>query len=293
MKGSPPSPGHRGPPASAARNKAKSPPKRSTIAKSKARAAPTKAPQPRQSAANSKSNKVLATKAPKLAAKAPKQTTARGHTGKAAPPAKKATVGHSGPSSSVNAKAALHKAMHVATEAKSGVKMKGNSGASPGVKNGATVTEQKLTVTAGNTTATQASIVLPEKYRPSDSEPFMNLMQRQYFKIKLLNWREEIQRQTRETLQVMLDDTIQYADLADRATSETDRALELRARDRQRKLVAKIDAALARIEDGSYGYCEETGEPIGLKRLDARPIATLSLEAQERHERRERVHRGD
>lgn len=134
---------------------------------------------------------------------------------------------------------------------------------------------------------------MPADYQPSDAEPFMNSLQRHYFRLKLLSWKEDILRQTRETLQGMLDETVQYADLADRATSETDRALELRARDRQRKLIAKIDAALARIEDGTYGYCEETGEPIGLKRLDARPIATLSLEAQERHERRERVHRGD
>lgn len=141
--------------------------------------------------------------------------------------------------------------------------------------------------------ATQSSIVLPENYRPSETEPFMSPMQRQYFKAKLLAWKEEILRQTRETLQGMHEDTLQHADLADRATSEADRALELRTRDRQRKLISKIDAALARIEDGTYGYCEETGEPIGLKRLDARPIATLSVEAQERHERRERVHRGD
>lgn len=141
--------------------------------------------------------------------------------------------------------------------------------------------------------ATQSSIVLPENYRPSEAEPFMSPMQRQYFKAKLLAWKEEILRQTRETLQGMHEDTLQHADLADRATSEADRALELRTRDRQRKLISKIDAALARIEDGTYGYCEETGEPIGLKRLDARPIATLSVEAQERHERRERVHRGD
>lgn len=139
--------------------------------------------------------------------------------------------------------------------------------------------------------AAPAEIALPPDYRPSDDEPFMNQRQRQYFRLKLLNWKEDIIRQTRETLAGLHDDSTQHADLADRATSETDRALELRARDRQRKLVSKIDAALARIEDGTYGYCEETGEPIGLKRLDARPIATLSLEAQERHERRERVYR--
>ena len=136
-----------------------------------------------------------------------------------------------------------------------------------------------------------SSIVLPAGYRPTESEPFMNPMQRVYFRNKLQTWKEDIIKQNRETLQVLHEDTLQHADLADRATSETDRALELRARDRQRKLVAKIDAALARIEDGSYGYCEETGEPISLKRLDARPIATLSVEAQERHERREKVYR--
>jgi DnaK suppressor protein len=140
---------------------------------------------------------------------------------------------------------------------------------------------------------TVSEIVLADDYRPSDSEPFMNERQRAYFRRKLLVWKEEILRQTRETLQGLHEETLQHADLADRATSETDRALELRARDRQRKLIAKIDAALARIEDGSYGYCEETGEPIGLRRLDARPIATLSLEAQERHERRERVFRDE
>ncbi len=134
-------------------------------------------------------------------------------------------------------------------------------------------------------------VVLPPDYRPSESEPFMNELQRAYFRQKLLSWKEDILRQTRETLAGLHDDSTQHADIADRATSETDRALELRARDRQRKLISKIDAALARIEDGTYGYCEETGEPIGLKRLDARPIATLSLEAQERHERREKVYR--
>ena len=138
-----------------------------------------------------------------------------------------------------------------------------------------------------------AAVDLPADYRPSDSEPFMNERQRVYFRRKLLNWKEEIVQQTRETLEGLHLDSTQHADLADRATSETDRALELRARDRHRKLIAKIDAALARIEDGTYGYCEERGEPIGLRRLDARPIATLSLEAQERHERREKVYRED
>jgi DnaK suppressor protein len=136
-------------------------------------------------------------------------------------------------------------------------------------------------------------IALPEGYRPTENEPFMNERHKVYFRNKLVAWKEEIVRQNRETLHLLHEDSAQHADFADRATSETDRALELRARDRQRKLIAKIDAALARIEDGSYGYCEETGEPIGLRRLDARPIATLSLEAQERHERRERVYRED
>lgn len=134
---------------------------------------------------------------------------------------------------------------------------------------------------------------LPEDYTPSEDEPFMNELQRAYFRRKLLNWRDEILRSTKETLEHLQNDSEQHADIADRATSESERALELRARDRQRKLIAKIDEALARIEEGTYGYCEETGEPISLKRLDARPIATLSVEAQERHERRERVYRDE
>ena len=153
--------------------------------------------------------------------------------------------------------------------------------------------DAKVRPKATKAEATITGLLLPEDYRPSDDEPFMNERQRAYFKRKLLLWKEEIVLQTRETLQGLHTDSTQHADLADRATSETDRALELRARDRHRKLIAKIDAALARIEDGTYGYCEETGEPIGLRRLDARPIATLSLEAQERHERRERVYRED
>ncbi len=141
----------------------------------------------------------------------------------------------------------------------------------------------------------QTATVLVEKseYRPSEDEPFMNERQLEYFKQKLLAWKEEILRESRETVAHLQKETENHADLADRASSETDRALELRTRDRQRKLISKIDQALRRVEDGSYGYCEETGEPIGLARLDARPTATLSLEAQERHERRERVHRDD
>ncbi len=141
----------------------------------------------------------------------------------------------------------------------------------------------------------KAAAVLADKseYRPSEDEDFMNERQLEYFKQKLLNWKEDILKESRETLSHLQSETENHPDLADRASSETDRALELRTRDRQRKLISKIDEALRRIEDGSYGYCEETGEPIGVARLDARPIATLSLEAQERHERRERVHRDD
>jgi DnaK suppressor protein len=128
-------------------------------------------------------------------------------------------------------------------------------------------------------------------YRPTDREPFMNERQREYFRLKLLDWREDILKVAKETLQNLQDANQNHPDFADRASSETDRAIELRAGERQRKLVAKIDAALQRIEDGAYGYCEDTGEPISLKRLEARPIATLSIEAQEQHERRERVYR--
>lgn len=137
------------------------------------------------------------------------------------------------------------------------------------------------------------SIQIDEDYRPREDEPFMNDRQREYFRQKLLGWKDDILKEARETLQHLQDENQNHPDLADRASSETDRSIELRARDRQRKLIAKIDAALLRIEDGSYGYCEDTGEPISLKRLEARPIATLSIEAQERHERRERVYRDD
>ena len=136
-------------------------------------------------------------------------------------------------------------------------------------------------------------IELDEEYRPSEDEPFMNERQRAYFRRKLLKWKEEIIREMRGTLDSLQNDNEPLTDIADRASTETDRALELRTRDRQRKLIAKIDAALKRIETGEYGYCEETGEPISLKRLEARPIATLSIEAQERHEREERIYRDD
>ncbi|HZZ34586.1 MAG TPA: RNA polymerase-binding protein DksA [Caulobacteraceae bacterium] len=138
-----------------------------------------------------------------------------------------------------------------------------------------------------------AALLKESEYRPSEDEPFMNDRQQEYFKQKLLQWKEDLLRESRETVTHLQAETENHPDLADRASSETDRALELRTRDRQRKLIAKIDDALRRIEEGNYGYCEETGEPIGLARLEARPIATLSLEAQERHERRERVHRDD
>lgn len=134
---------------------------------------------------------------------------------------------------------------------------------------------------------------LPDDYRPAEDEPFMNERQTEYFRRKLLHWKSELLAGSRDTIEGLQDNTRNIPDMADRASEETDRALELRTRDRQRKLVAKIDAALRRIDEGEYGYCDVTGEPISLKRLDARPIATMSLEAQERHERREKVHRDD
>ena len=134
---------------------------------------------------------------------------------------------------------------------------------------------------------------LPKGYRPSEDEPFMNNKQKEYFRRKLMEWRAELLVESAETLLSLQQETLQQPDVADRASSETDRALELRTRDRERKLVAKIDAALARLEEDSYGYCEETGEPISLKRLEARPIATLGIEAQERHERLEKTYRDD
>lgn len=136
-------------------------------------------------------------------------------------------------------------------------------------------------------------VFLPDDYSPAEDEPFMNDRQLEYFRRKLLDWKDELMAGSRDTIEGLQDGTRNIPDVADRASEETDRALELRTRDRQRKLVAKIDSALRRIDEGEYGYCEVTGEPISLKRLDARPIATMSLEAQERHERREKVHRDD
>ncbi|EEX16321.1 MAG: RNA polymerase-binding protein DksA [Salipiger thiooxidans] len=134
---------------------------------------------------------------------------------------------------------------------------------------------------------------LPDDYRPAEDEPFMNERQLEYFRRKLIAWRNDILAESRDTIEALQEATRNIPDVTDRASEETDRAIELRTRDRQRKLVAKIDSALRRIDEGEYGYCEVTGEPISLKRLDARPIATMSLEAQERHERREKVHRDD
>jgi DnaK suppressor protein len=134
---------------------------------------------------------------------------------------------------------------------------------------------------------------LPPDYRPSEDEEFMNPLQLEYFRQKLLRWRAELLAESTETLQHLKEESLAEPDLTDRASLETERSIELRTRDRERKLISKIDAALLRIEDGSYGYCEETDEPISLRRLEARPIATLSLEAQERHERMERTHRDD
>ena len=139
----------------------------------------------------------------------------------------------------------------------------------------------------------KAEVFLSDDYRPAEDEPFMNDRQLEYFRRKLLNWKAELLEESRDTVAGMKDSTRNIPDIADRASEETDRALELRTRDRQRKLVSKIDAALRRIDNGEYGYCDITGDPISLKRLDARPIATMSLEAQERHERREKVHRDD
>ncbi|HJQ55463.1 MAG TPA: RNA polymerase-binding protein DksA [Vineibacter sp.] len=136
-------------------------------------------------------------------------------------------------------------------------------------------------------------MMLPQNYRPTDKEPFMNPMQQEYFRRRLMEWKQELLEESNQTLQNMTEESLAQPDLADRATAETDRALELRTRDRYRKLISKIDAALRRLEDQTYGYCEETGEPISLKRLEARPIATLTIEAQERHERLERTKRDD
>lgn len=139
----------------------------------------------------------------------------------------------------------------------------------------------------------KSEVLVPSDYFPSDDEPFMNEIQVEYFRQKLISWKSDLVSDSKDTIETLQDSTRAIPDISDRASEETDRALELRTRDRQRKLVAKIDSALRRIEEGEFGYCEETGDPISLRRLDARPIATMSLEAQERHERREKVHRED
>ena len=135
--------------------------------------------------------------------------------------------------------------------------------------------------------------MLPPEYRPTEDEEFMNPRQREYFRQKLLSWRSELLQESSETLRHLQEESLSEPDIADRASLETDRSLELRTRDRERKLIARIDDALQRIEEGTYGFCEETSEPISLRRLEARPIATLSIEAQERHERMERTHQND
>jgi DnaK suppressor protein len=139
----------------------------------------------------------------------------------------------------------------------------------------------------------QMTAAVPPDYRPSESESFMNPIMREYFRLKLLRWRDELLHEAQLTLSALQEEPLTEPDIADRATTETNRSLELRTRDRARKLISKIDEALERIDDGSYGYCEETGEPIAISRLEARPIATLSVEAQERHERMERTHRDE
>ena len=136
-------------------------------------------------------------------------------------------------------------------------------------------------------------LLLPPDYSPSEKEEYMNAMQLEYFRRKLLSWKEELLQESSDTVHHLQEETHNEPDMADRASTETDRAIELRARDRQRKLISKIDSALARIDEREYGYCEETGEPIGLARLEARPIATLSIEAQEQHERDEKTHRDE
>ena len=137
------------------------------------------------------------------------------------------------------------------------------------------------------------AVRVPKNYHPSEDEAFMSARQREYFRLRLMRWKDELLKESSNTLNSLQQDSLQSPDIADRASAETDRAVELRTRDRERKLIQKIDGALCRIEDGSYGFCEETGDPIGVRRLEARPIATLGLEAQERHERMERIYRDD
>ena len=184
------------------------------------------------------------------------------------------------------------------TAHKNGASVKGGAAArtAASLKNGASVNFGASKNAAVKGSGGKNSVVVladTRKYRPSAKEPFMNELQREYFRAKLLSWRGDILKEVKDTLQHLQDENHNHPDLADRASSETDRAIELRAHDRQSKVIAKIDAALNRIDDGTYGFCEETGEPIALKRLEARPIAMLSVEAQERYERRERAYRDD
>lgn len=220
------------------------------------------------------SNKQVPTSAKRAVDKAPAATATSGRNGAAKTVQRNATKNFVAPKTLIEA---------------------ASNGARNGQQNGAEQMQPRKTgrVMGKSTQPEPANIALPADYRPSEKEPFMNVRQRSYFRAKLQQLKDDIIKQNRETLHTLHEDTSQHSDLADRATSEAERALELRTRDRQRKLVSKIDAAIARIDDGSYGYCEETGEPISLRRLDARPIATLSLEAQERHERREKVYRED
>lgn len=156
-----------------------------------------------------------------------------------------------------------------------------------------TVADLSAQADAKESVSMKPEVFLPDDYRPAEGEPFMNDRQLEYFRRKLIIWKQELLGQTAETIDNLQDSGRNVPDIADRASEETDRALELRTRDRQRKLVAKIDAALRRVENGEFGYCEVSGEQISLRRLDARPIATMTLEAQEKHERREKVHRDD
>lgn len=257
-----------------------------------AKSAPKKA---KAVAAGSTARKKVAAK--KVTAKATtKKATAAAATAK---PSKKAAVkpaakraGQAATKSAVSRSRASKKTTAVKATTKAKAATKSTPRKPVSVKKAASKS-MVTTKSRAKSRALRADIKLPEDYRPSDKEPFMSDLHQVYFRNKLVAWKEDIIRQTRETLVGLTSASEQHADVADRATSETDRALELRARDRQRKLVSKINSALARIEEGLYGYCEETGEPIGLRRLEARPIATLSLEAQERHERRERVFRED
>ncbi len=216
---------------------------------------------------------------PKKKAKAPAAAKLRKNSLKSMPKAKTSVPKSK---AAVKAKIAVHK-----------IKAPAKSSKAPLSHPTARVTEVAPKPVRREMVHKSSTITLPPDYRPSDKEPFMNTRQLEYFRRKLLAWRLELLKESEEALETLQEGAVSEPDLADRASAEMERALELRTRDRARKLISKIDAALRRIEDGSYGYCEETSEPIGLKRLEARPIATMSVEAQERHERMERTHRSD